>query len=169
VKRLVLSIGAAVAFSASALVAQDSGMHCGGEHQAQVDERGDHVMGFDHDKTTHHFRLTATGGAIEVSANDSSDTASQDAIRAHLPHIAKMFSAGDFEAPMLIHGQVPPGVPVMKRDRARITWVYAETPSGGSVVASSADAGDVAAIHEFLIFQIQDHATGDPTEVQVPK
>jgi hypothetical protein len=78
-----LSIAAA-SFAASAALAQDC-------HHAKVAERGDHVMGFDHTKTTHHFRLLPAGGAIEVSANDAADTESRDAIRGHLSHIATMF------------------------------------------------------------------------------
>ena len=83
------------------------------EHHQGVAERGDHVMGFSHDKTAHHFRLYAHGGAIEVEANDAQDTASRDAIRSHFAHIAKMFAAGDFAAPMLIHAQNPPGTAEM--------------------------------------------------------
>ena len=49
----------------------------GHDHHAAVNERGDHVMGFDHEKTTHHFRLTKSGGVIEVSANDPKDTDSR--------------------------------------------------------------------------------------------
>ncbi len=45
-------------------------------HQG-VGERGDQVMGFSHEKTTHHFRLYADGGAIEAQANDAQDTASR--------------------------------------------------------------------------------------------
>src|SRR5271168_4998001 len=66
-----------------------------------VESRGDHVMGFDHDKTTHHFTLTKDGGVIQVTANNATDQDSIAAIRSHLPHIAKMFSVGDFDAPML--------------------------------------------------------------------
>ena len=62
------------------------------DHHAMVDSRGDHVMGFDHEKTTHHFRLYKNGGAIEITANQAEDTASRDAIRGHLSHIAKMFA-----------------------------------------------------------------------------
>ncbi len=40
-------------------------------------------MGFDHNKTTHHFRLLPKGGSIEVAANDSDDIASRDQIRMH--------------------------------------------------------------------------------------
>ena len=61
----------------------------------KMNERGDHVMGFDHTKTTHHFRLLSDGGSIEVSANSAQDTESRDQIRMHLGHIAKMFAAGN--------------------------------------------------------------------------
>ena len=150
-----------------ALAAQESGSSCAAHHShaASVDERGDKVMGFDHTKTTHHFRLTAVGGVIEVTANDPEDAESVKAIRSHLAHIAKMFAAGDFEAPMLIHDRVPPGVPVMQRDRAKITWTFEDLPAGGRVVASTKDKDDVAALHEFLRFQIEDHRTGDSPEV----
>lgn len=37
-------------------------------HDAMV--RGDHVMGFSHEKTTHHFGLNQHRGIIEVRAND---------------------------------------------------------------------------------------------------
>lgn len=134
-------------------------------HHAGVDSRGDHVMGFDHEKTTHHFRLFASGGAIEVTVNDPADTAGRDAIRMHLSHIAGMFAAGDFQAPMLIHDRVPPGVPAMKALRAKIRWEFEPTDRGGVVRASTRDAKARNAIHEFLRFQIEDHATGDPLTV----
>ena len=134
-------------------------------HHAKVDERGDHVMGFDHTKTSHHFLLTPSGGSIEVSVKVAADAASRDAIRGHLSHIARMFSEGDFEAPMLIHDTVPPGVPTMKRKKAVIDWHYEETTSGGRVRITTKDPDALAAIHEFLRFQIEDHCTGDSTEI----
>jgi hypothetical protein len=134
-------------------------------HHQGVDARGDHVMGFDHEKTTHHFILTPSGGEIVVSANDPADTASRDAIRRHLSHVARMFSEGDFEAPMLIHGRVPPGVPVMKSRKSMIHWTYEDTKTGGRVLATTKDPGALSAIHDFLRFQIEDHRTGDPLEV----
>jgi hypothetical protein len=135
------------------------------DRPANVDKRGDHVMGFDHEKTTHHFRLAKHGGSIEVTANSSDDTESREAIRGHLSHIARMFSEGNFEAPMLIHDQVPPGVPVMKKKKESIQWKYEELPEGARVVATTKDKEALAAIHEFLKFQIEDHRTGDPLEV----
>ena len=68
------------------------------QHQGVV-ERGDKVMGFSHEKTRHHFRLYADGGAIEAESNDSQDATSRDEIRSHFGHIAKMFAAGDFSSP----------------------------------------------------------------------
>ena len=151
-----------------ALAAQESSSSCSAHHaHTGVDERGDRVMGFDHAKTTHHFRLTPSGGAIEVTANDPEDVKSVEAIRSHLAHIAQMFAEGDFEAPMRIHDRVPPGVPVMKRDRANIRWAYEEMPAGGRVNATTKDKDDLAAIHEFLRFQIEDHRTGDSTDIAV--
>ncbi len=142
-------------------VAQDSAF-C---HHTAVDERGDQVMGFDHEKTSHHFRLTSSGGAVEVSANEPDDTTSRDAIRTHLANIAKKFSEGDFEAPMLIHDRVAPGVPVMERKKDRIRWTYESTGVGGRIVIATSDGEALSAIHDFLRFQIEDHRTGDSLDV----
>jgi hypothetical protein len=134
-------------------------------HHTAVDERGDHVMGFDHEKTSHHFRLTPSGGAIEVSANDPGDAPSRDAIRTHLAHIAAKFSEGDFEAPMLIHDRVAPGVPVLEKKKDRIRWAYEDTGAGGRIVVATDDPEGLSAIHDFLRFQIEDHRTGDSPDV----
>jgi TusA-related sulfurtransferase len=161
--RLAVLAGIATAFGAP-LPAQTTPTP-GAGHHAAVNERGDHVMGFDHEKTTHHFRLTKSGGVIEVSANDPKDTESRDAIRQHMGHIVKMFSEGDFNAPMLIHGQVPPGVAEMKTRLKLISWKPVNTPSGASIVITSKDPAAIAAIHKFLVFQIEDHQTGDSKTV----
>jgi hypothetical protein len=135
-------------------------------HHARVDEHGDHVMGFDHSKTTHHFRLTRSGGSIEVSANDAADTESRDSIRSHLAHIAWKFTEGDFGAPMLIHDRVPPGVPTLREKKALVRWAYEDTKAGGRIRIQTKDAAVRSAIHDFLRFQIEDHRTGDSTSVQ---
>ena len=64
---------------------------------------------------------------------------------------------------MFVHDTVPPGVPEMKRLREKISYTYEETKSGGHVLIKTQDKEAVAAIHKFLIFQIQEHKTGDPT------
>ena len=40
------------------------------KRQDDVVKRGEHVMGFSHEATTHHFRLLNDGGEIDVRAND---------------------------------------------------------------------------------------------------
>jgi hypothetical protein len=142
--------------------AQQSG---DGHDMGGMNKRGDRVMGFDQMKTTHHFRLTEDGGSIEVLANEAKDTESRDQIRMHLSHIARMFSEGNFKAPMLIHDQAPPGVPVMQRLKAEITYKFEETEQGGRVRLTSNNREAVAAIHEFLRFQIKEHKTGDPLTI----
>ena len=123
--------------------------------------RGNKAMGFDATKTTHHFTLSPSGGAIEVSANDAADTASRDEIQQHLRHIAQKFKEGDFNIPMFVHDQVPPGVPVMKRLKDAITYDYVATERGARVEISSTIPEARSAVHDFLRFQIQEHQTGD--------
>src|SRR5690242_1627835 len=131
-------------------------------HHEEVNKRGDAVMGFSHEKTTHHFLLHKDGGAIEVTANDDKDTASRDQIRMHLGHIAKMFAAGDFNAPMLVHDRVPPGVPTLEKLKSEVEYKYSEIDRGALIRITTKNAGALKALHEFLRFQIEDHRTGDP-------
>lgn len=135
-----------------------------GHHQGVV-QRGDQVMGFSHEKTTHHFRLYPDGGAIEAEANDPRDTASREEIRSHFGHIAKLFAQGDFSAPMLIHAKNPPGTEAMKRLRAAIEYRLESTERGARIRITTKDAEALRAVHEFLRFQISDHQTGDSSEV----
>lgn len=135
-------------------------------HSEGMSERGDQVMGFSHTKVTHHFLLMKDGGAIEAEANDPQDTASRDQIRMHFSHIAEMFAQGNFNAPMLIHDQTPPGVPTMQRLKSEIKYEFEETARGGRVRITTRNRKALAAIHDFLRFQIKEHETGDPLEIQ---
>jgi hypothetical protein len=125
------------------------------------------VMGFDLDKTTHHFLLFDDGGAIDILTNDAKDTANRDAIRSHLPHIAMMFGNGDFNAPMLVHDTANvPGTKQMAALKNQIRFTYVETPRGGRVDIVTSDPAALKAVHEFLLFQIKDHKTGDSTTIK---
>lgn len=156
-------------FFVSAAFAQDTKpsdmktcpMHDSAAHHAAVESHGDQAMGFPHDATTHHFRVLSDGGAIEVTVNEATDKTNLSAIRSHLTHIAAMFHDGDFSTPMFIHDGVPPGVTTMKLMKGAIRYSYEEMPSGGKVRLQSSDAVSVAAIHDFLRFQINEHQTGD--------
>jgi hypothetical protein len=143
--------------------AGDAGHH--GAHLAALNARGETAMGFSQTRTTHHFILKPDGGVIQVEASDPKDSESHEQIRQHLAHIARAFAAGDFETPALVHGRVPPGVPAMRRLKSEINYVYEETEGGGRVRIKTKNAEALAAIHDFLRFQITDHQTGDPLEV----
>lgn len=133
---------------------------------AQMNMRGAEVMGFDQDKTTHHFYLYPDGGAIDVSVKEAADTTDLTAIRSHLPHIAMMFGMGDFNAPMMVHDTQVPGTAEMTALKDRIAYRYLETPKGGRVDIATTDADALKAVHAFLKYQIADHKTGDSLEVR---
>jgi hypothetical protein len=137
------------------------------QRRSEVEEHGDQAMGFPHDQTAHHFRLYKDGGSIEVNVNDNKDAANTRAIRDHLKHIAALFSQGNFSIPMFVHGEVPPGVPVMKEKRAEISYTFEELPTGASVRIKTANLEALKAVHDFLRFQIEDHHTGDNTDPAV--
>src|SRR5579862_805792 len=147
--------------------AQSSEMKCPmHDTHSKMNERGEKGMGFSQTATVHHFLLKPDGGVIQVEAKNTADTNSRDDIRMHLTHIREAFSNGDFEIPMFVHDTVPPGVPAMKRLRDKIHYSFEQTSSGGRVVITTRDKDALEAIHEFLIFQIKEHDTGDPTEVR---
>ena len=161
-------------FAAAVLISgQHPEMPAGMSHeehleQMQKDEalkkRGAEIMGFDQDATTHHFRLTATGGSIEVTINDQAEEATIAAIRTHLRSITREFAAGQFDKPFQTHGEVPPGVIEMQKRREKIAYRYEELPGGGAVRIETKDVRALDAVHAFLRYQITEHHTGDPLE-----
>jgi hypothetical protein len=156
--------------SASAL-AQHSTMPPGMSHedhlrQLQTDDalkqRGTLAMGFDQDKTVHHFLLQRDGGVIVVTAKDPSDAESIAQIRSHFQEIATSFAEGAFNKPVATHGTLPPGAALMTANTSRIQYRYEERAAGASVVIETADTATRDAIHDFLRYQIVEHKTGDP-------
>jgi hypothetical protein len=150
---------------ASAIQAQQANPQTAEEQHCAMMKRGDVGMGFSHEKTTHHFVLSKDGGANQVSINDPKDDVSRDQIRMHLSHVAEMFSAGNFNVPMFIHDTTPPGVPTMEKLHSEIHYQYQQTDSGAKIVIATPNPKALQAVHEFLRFQIDEHQTGDPTEV----
>jgi hypothetical protein len=143
--------------SAILLIAQ---MACAAHH---IDQQGDAVMGFSHHAAKHTFRLLAEGGTIEIRGADPKTV---QAIRTHLLEISKSFAAGDFAKPKAIHDRLPDGAAEMQRLRDSIAYRYEEIESGGRVRITTSNPRALGAIHRFLRFQIDEHHTGDPTEVQ---
>jgi hypothetical protein len=139
-------------------------MHKAHVTSAGVDQRHQEATGLPSNGIEHHFLLSTDGGAIRLEVKDATQTAARDRVRAHLKEIARSFSAGDFSMPAHIHDQVPPGVDGMKAHQDAIRYTFSETPHGGTLTIATADAAAIAAVHEFLRFQISDHGTGDPVQ-----
>ena len=172
--RLVVGFSIVFTCTTSAAFAQHPAMPPGMTHEehlaqmqkdAELKKRGAVAMGFDQDKVAHHFRLHDTGGVIEVGVNDPSDRAVLGQVRTHLKEIARDFSRGDFGTPFAAHGEIPPGLHTMQERKDALTFAYEDMRGGGRVRITSADAKAVEAVHEFLQYQIREHATGDPLSV----
>jgi len=132
------------------------------QHDARAKDRATMAMGFDQDKTAHHFLLYQDGGAIDLAVKDAADATNRDAIRSHLPHIAMMFGSGDFDVPMLVHDTKDvPGTAILAARKDAVTYRYRETDRGGRGDIVTTDPEALKAIHEFLRYQIREHHTGD--------
>ncbi|MEO5858748.1 MAG: hypothetical protein ABIR33_07350 [Pyrinomonadaceae bacterium] len=162
-KSIYLSVMVLVVFAATCFAQHDDKHKI--DHDKMVKENGEKEMGFSQAVTTHHFLIMKDGGAIQVEANDPKDTVNRDKIRSHLEMIAGQFQEGIFKTPFAVHGTVPPGVPEMDRLKEKIVYKYEKTDCGARVriITKNADARN--AIHSFLKFQIEEHKTGDPTEL----
>lgn len=138
------------------------------QHDHDMMKRGEDKqgMGFSQDKTTHHFLLSKDGGVIQVTANSAGDKTSRDQIRMHLNHLSHAFQSGDFNIPMFVHDQTPPGVTVMQKLKDVISYKYEEVENGGRVVINTSNPEALKAVQEFLRFQIKEHKTGDAVEVK---
>lgn len=167
--RTLIAVVAAAAWlsgPAGAQQPQQGQQHDHDAHHRDMLTRGAQAMGFDQERTVHHFLLYEDGGAVDVSVKEASDHANLKAVRQHLQQIAALFKAGDFGKPALTHAQQVPGTADMTRLRDRITYQYEVTPLGGRVRIVTRDAAALSAVHAFLHFQIADHQTGDPGVVQ---
>jgi TusA-related sulfurtransferase len=122
-------------------------------------------MGFSQTETTHHFLLTRTGGIIQVTAKDPQNTDQIATVQKHLEHIVGMFREGDFSIPHFVHDTNPPGAETMKRLRSSIRYTSETMDRGGRIRIETESPEALAAIHNFLRFQIKDHETGDPLTV----
>jgi hypothetical protein len=130
-----------------------------------LQHRGAEAMGFDQAATIHHFRLSSSGGAIEVTVKDQADEANRQFIRSHLKEIADQFTAGDFAKPLMTHGEMPDGVAEMARRRGVISYAFEAWPDGGRVRIETTDRNALDAVHRFLRYQIREHKTGDSLTV----
>ena len=110
-----------------------------------------------HELSAHKFVPAPDGGAIELRATNPEDRKTIDAIRKHLREITSDFQKADFSTPEFVHGRMPAGVATMIELKSAIRYRYEELESGARVVISTGNERALAAVHEFLRFQIHEH------------
>ena len=157
-----------IVFVGTSIGAASAGEQQRDDQHADMKTRGEHVMGFSQDKTTHHFELNQDGGVIEVRTNDINDTQTLDQIRGHFRHIVTMFAAGNFSAPMLVHGRDVPGTVVMSQLQGQLHWQLQEVARGAKIIVSADSKAALDAVHEFLRFQIITRREIAPRSVERP-
>lgn len=145
------------------LAAQDSSFQA-------LQRRGRTAMGVDQYTSRHHFDDLADGGRIALQ-RDPADSTGTATIRAHLRQIAAAFSRGDFTLPGYVHARPVAGTGVMTALRAAIHYEFHPLPGGGEVRITTSDPRAVAAVHQFLAFQRNDHRVmpSDAPHMQPPR
>jgi hypothetical protein len=126
---------------------------------AGVQARGAAAMGVNQYTSRHIFEPLPDGGRIELQ-RQAADTAGSAQILRHMHLIAERFAAGDFALPGFVHARGVPGTEVMSEKRTAIAYTVESLPRGAALRLRSADSTAIAAIHEFLAFQRQDHHAG---------
>lgn len=134
-------------------------------HGHDVDQRHD-TFGMPHEGSTHAFRLFADGGAIELRATSEANAETIAAIRTHLQHVVTQFQEADFSTPAFVHGYPPDGVAAMQKLHADIVYRYEALPTGGRIRITTKSAPALAAVHDFLRFQVVEHRTGGSGKVE---
>jgi hypothetical protein len=135
-----------------AAAAADSGF-------SAVQDRGAMAMGVDQYTSTHYFQPLPDGGRIELQ-RDSDDPAGRDQIVRHMGEIKDAFQRGDFTLPGFVHARAVPGTAVMSARSDAIAYAVETLPRGAALRLTTGDSAAVAAIHQFLAFQRQDHRAG---------
>ncbi|SMC63449.1 hypothetical protein SAMN05661093_01060 [Kibdelosporangium aridum] len=129
----------------------------GTDRQAQVAEKGQSVMPFDLDKTTHRFTPREDGLLQEVFADTPDDTNQINLIREHIATEADRFRRGDFSDPATIHGTAMPGLAELSSSATKITIAKADLPNGASLTFRTTDPALVKALHVWSEAQVADH------------
>lgn len=130
--------------------------HTAHNRQAEVAARGEQVMPFDLERTTHSFTKTSTGGTQRVVSDDG-DEGQIGLIRAHLITEAEAFGRGNFGSPERIHGIDMPGLAVLRQAGSALSVAYIDTPMGGQITYATSRPEVVAALHLWFDAQTSDH------------
>jgi hypothetical protein len=129
------------------------------DRQRQVAERGQDVMPFDLEQTTHYFTPTDTGGVQDVVTDQPGDTEQIALIRTHLQEEAEAFRQGDFGDPARIHGDTMPGLAELESGHDDFQVHYGERPDGATLTYTTEEPALVQALHDWFDAQLSDHGS----------
>jgi hypothetical protein len=127
--------------------------------QSQVAQRGERVMPFELDATTHRFEPVDNGLVQTVVADDSGDADQITLIREHLSSEAQRFTAGDYADPASIHGEDMPGLAELEEGAKDIAVTFEPTADGGRITYTTTDNALVDALHQWADAQVSDHGS----------
>ena len=125
-------------------------------HHDEIAERGEVVMGFDLDRSTHVFEKIEMGGRQQVLSDDR-DAEQIQLIQAHMQEIAEQFTAGNFHGPEMIHGEHMPGLHELMMGHDEIQIEYSSLELGGQIMYTTENLELVGAIHDWFDAQVADH------------
>jgi hypothetical protein len=128
------------------------------QRQAEVSERGQDVMPFSLNATTHIFINNPAGGIQQVVAKNPNDATQVSFIREHLQEIRDQFLKGNFSAPSQIHSQNMPGLATLEAATAgQLIIDYKNIEGGAQLTYTSANADLILALHQWFDAQVSDH------------
>jgi hypothetical protein len=128
-----------------------------GARQAEIARRGETVMPFDLEATTHVFEKDRDGGVQTVVADDPGDVEQVRLVREHLREEAEAFRAGDYGDPAAIHGMEMPGLATLEARADEIEIRYEDVPEGGRIRYTTEAPALVSALHAWFDAQVMDH------------
>src|SRR3989442_7387309 len=124
---------------------------------ADMQARGEMVMGVNQYTSSHVFEDLPDGGRIVLDRGIGSDTTGIARIRQHMRDITASFDVGDFTKPFEVHAEAVPGTAVMAARRSTIAYQEIDRPRGAEVRIRTTDSAAIAAVHGFLAFQRHAH------------
>ena len=77
-------------------------------------------------------------------------------------------SSLSLEIPLPLWSRLRSGPRVLKRLKTEVAYTFEEMEGGGRVRIRTANRKALAAVYQFLRFQIADHQTGDATGITQP-
>ncbi|GAB3480211.1 hypothetical protein [Azotobacter salinestris] len=125
--------------------------------QELIHQQGHRVMPFSLKRTLHIFRMTETGGSMQVVLRKSGSANELPDIQRHLLHMRARFSSGDFSVPASLHGPDMPGLKELEAGASRMKVTYAPLPNGGEIRFETGDIDMITAIHRWFGAQLSEH------------